>query len=116
MLATELLQEVNGKVVVRIGTTVNVAELDSIDAVLCLDAVEHIEDDVSALREIVQALGTETLVVLTVPACPTLYCSRDVQLGHYRRYSKRQLIELCENAGLQVRYCYYWNFIGILPY
>ncbi len=87
-----------------------------IDTVVCLDVLEHIEDDVSLLasfRELVQPGGT---LLLKVPACTWLYGSIDVASSHYRRYSKATLIEKAEQAGWESVDIFHMNVFGVLPY
>jgi len=73
------------------------------DLVLLLDVVEHIDDDVSFLADIVRRyLSKGGKMLLTVPAFQSIYGQHDINLGHYRRYSLQELENLAESAGLVI--------------
>jgi hypothetical protein len=60
-----------------------------------LDVLEHIEDDLAFLQhDVVPRLRPEGHVVMSVPAHPSLFTSHDTFLGHYRRYTRRQLLDV----------------------
>jgi ubiquinone/menaquinone biosynthesis C-methylase UbiE len=72
-----------------------------LNIIFLMDVIEHIENDVeflSSLRQIA-GFGSQTRVVITVPAFQSLYCSHDKWLGHYRRYSKKMLQKHVAQAG-----------------
>ncbi len=80
------------------------AEAISADIVVTmLDVVEHIEDDLGALTHLATRMDPGTTLVLTVPALQWAFSSWDVELGHHRRYSRRQIRALLERAGFEVR-------------
>ena len=82
------------------------------DTVICLNVVEHLEDDVNALRNIRAALQKNGRAIVLVPNGPALYGSLDRVLGHYRRYTRKQLAEACEQAGFHVEATLRFNRIG----
>jgi SAM-dependent methyltransferase len=85
------------------------------DTVVCVNVLEHIEDDVRALtlfRDVVA--GTAGRVVIFVPALQGIYSQHDAALGHHRRYSKRSLRAAFAAAGLDVVALKYTNPIGLL--
>ena len=85
------------------------------DTIVCVNVLEHIEDDVRALslfRDVVSP--TRGKVVIFVPALQQLYSQHDAALGHHRRYSKRTLRAAFEAAGLDVLAMQYTNPIGLL--
>lgn len=75
---------------------------DSIDAVVMLNVLEHIEDDEGALRNAYELLKPGGVLVLEVPAGPGLYDAYDAELMHFRRYSARSLNDLLERARFRV--------------
>src|SRR5437667_2856762 len=79
------------------------------DAVLLLDVIEHLDDDVAALETARRALCPGGLLVITVPAYRWLWSGHDVALGHRRRYTARGLARLVERAGLHVVHASYFN-------
>src|SRR5256885_99075 len=73
------------------------------DTVVCVNVLEHIEDDVRALalfRDVVA--GTGGRVVIFVPALQGIYSQHDAALGHHRRYSKCSLRAVFAAADLDV--------------
>jgi ubiquinone/menaquinone biosynthesis C-methylase UbiE len=67
----------------------------SFDIVIMLDVLEHIEDDSTFLQlEVVPRLKPESHLVISVPAHPSLFTSHDTFLGHYRRYTRSQLLDV----------------------
>ena len=76
-------------------------DTDSVDLALALDVLEHI-DDASALVEIRRILRRDGLVLVTVPAIPWLWSTRDDDAGHLRRYTKSSLHSALETAGFDV--------------
>jgi SAM-dependent methyltransferase len=82
------------------------------DSCVCLNVIEHIEDDVAALRNIAWVLPPGGSVVLLVPAAQALYGPTDEKLGHYRRYGRSGLCKVIRAAGLRVKKMHYLNFVG----
>jgi len=82
------------------------------DSCVCLNVLEHIEDDLEALRRMASVLSPGGVVVLLVPAFPSLYGPIDRMLGHYRRYTRTAISRLAEAAGLKVKSSRYLNAIG----
>ena len=68
------------------------------------DVLEHVEDDVSFLRKIQEALKPDGLLILTVPALQALYSDFDREVGHFRRYTLKQLVEKLNNSGFNIVY------------
>ena len=79
------------------------------DVVLFLDVLEHLDDDVAALRVAQRALGDDGVLVVTVPAFPWLWTAHDVALGHRRRYTAAALRRVVESAGFVVTRMTYFN-------
>lgn len=75
---------------------------NSLDAVVLLNVLEHIEDDAEAVRQLYRILKPGGIAVIEVPAGPTLYDVYDKLLMHYRRYSLAQLTRLTRKAGFQL--------------
>lgn len=73
----------------------------SFDTILCLDHLEHVEDDVEALRGLAALLRPGGRVLVSVPAHRYLWTMRDDVLHHYRRYSLRELQARAAAAGLE---------------
>lgn len=82
------------------------------DSCVCLNVLEHIDDDVAALRSMAAILEPPAVIALFVPAFPALYGPTDRNMGHFRRYTLGSIRKLAEAARLQVRKLHYVNCIG----
>jgi SAM-dependent methyltransferase len=72
------------------------------DCVCAFDVIEHIEDDLLALRNIAEALKPGGFFFMTVPAYGFLWSSSDDYKRHKRRYSSQQLKSKIELAGMEI--------------
>jgi SAM-dependent methyltransferase len=73
------------------------------DLVVCMDVLEHVEDDASFLGDLVgRYLAPGGLFLCSVPAWPALFSAHDVALKHYRRYTPGACRARLTRAGLQV--------------
>lgn len=79
------------------------------DLVLALDVLEHIDDAV-ALAEIHRILNLDGALIASVPAFQWLWSYRDVDAGHLRRYSRRQLQRALQSAGFSILCVRYYQF------
>jgi SAM-dependent methyltransferase len=86
----------------------------TLDTVVALNVIEHIAEDIDAMRSIGGMLRPGGRAVILVPALPALYGSLDRELGHVRRYTRRSLAERMRQAGLRVERTFYFNLIGTL--
>jgi len=82
------------------------------DSCVCLNVLEHIEDDRDALRRMADVVAPGGVLILLVAASPSLYGPIDKLLGHYRRYTRASMARLAAEAGLAVKSCFYLNAIG----
>ncbi len=73
------------------------------DAITCLDVLEHLEDPVLALRHLAGVTTTDALLVVTVPAMPSLHSRWDDVCGHHRRYTRSLLAEHLRAGGWKPR-------------
>jgi ubiquinone/menaquinone biosynthesis C-methylase UbiE len=73
----------------------------SADAIVSANLLEHVPDDVQALREAARVVRPGGRVSLIVPAGPSTYDYYDRFLGHERRYARHELADKCREAGLE---------------
>lgn len=83
------------------------------DTIICLNVLEHVQDDRRSLEVMHGLLRPGGRLVLLVPALPGLYGTLDKALGHYRRYTPRELGDKYRVAGLALRHIEYFNLAGI---
>ncbi len=84
---------------------------NSFDLALALDVIEHVPDDLQALRELFRILRPGELLLVTVPALQMLWSAHDVSNVHYRRYTLGELRGRVETAGFEVVTATYFNSI-----
>lgn len=81
----------------------------SFDVVLALDVLEHLADDVSGLSEAARLLKPDGLLLVTVPALPSLWGGQDIVSHHHRRYTKLTLCQAFAQAALPRPTVTYFN-------
>lgn len=87
---------------------------DSLDAVGLFDVVEHIEDDLSFLKDCNQFLKPEGYIFITVPAYNLLWSHDDIYAGHFKRYTLNSLQSLLEKSGFKIIYkTYIFSFLPL---
>lgn len=84
------------------------------DTVVCLNVLEHVKDDESALKNIHQLLKPNKLLILLVPANLFLYGRIDSAIGHFRRYRKGDLKRLLIDNKFKIISCREINFLGAI--
>jgi SAM-dependent methyltransferase len=87
----------------------------SFDLVFATDVVEHVDDDLAALREIRRVLRPGGRALLTVPAFPILWGLQDEVSRHRRRYRLGELLARLEAAELSPQRHFYFNYLLFLP-
>ena len=116
-----------GQSVVLVDPTRPLAETfasESFDTVLSFNVLEHIEDDVAMMKDLIRLLQNSKApgvkrIVTVVPAHPWAYGEVDKAFGHFRRYSARSFGKVLRKAGVpelhrrNFRYRY-MNLIGLL--
>ncbi len=88
---------------------------ENIQIITLLDVIEHIENDVDILQKSYDLLDNNGYIVITVPAYQWLWSNHDVLHRHYRRYTKKRLVELMQGSGFKVLYTSYFNTLLFLP-
>lgn len=83
------------------------------DSVICLNVLEHIADDVAALRTMRRLLKPRGRVVILVPALPILFGKLDEAMGHCKRYTLGMLRRALREAGLKPIRGRYMNAVGV---
>lgn len=87
-----------------------------VNSVYTSNVLEHIENDTDALVSIKKKMLPGALLVIYVPALPFLFSEMDAKVGHYRRYTKKELLEKVSQAGFGIRDCYYNDCLGVLAW
>ena len=82
-------------------------------AVMCT-VLEHIQADDKALHNIREFLKRSGILVVLVPAYKMLFSELDKHIGHYRRYSKSEILKKIAKEGFRVEYSRYWDLLGLV--
>lgn len=90
------------------------AYLESYDVVTCSDVIEHIAEPGPFLEAVVDHLKPGGLLLLSVPALPSLFSAYDEAAGHVRRYTRASLSAECEGLDLDVIDTRYWG-LSMVP-
>jgi SAM-dependent methyltransferase len=89
-------------------------DTETFDLITCLDVLEHVADDRSALAELRRVTKPGGWLLLTVPAYQALWSLHDAANHHYRRYSRRGLRLVAVEAGWRLARLTSFNTI-LLP-
>jgi SAM-dependent methyltransferase len=84
-----------------------------IDTIVCLNVLEHLEDDAAVLAGFRELLPPGGRLVLQVPNYPALYGSLDEAYGHFRRYSRQAINDRLVAAGFDIVALRYFNPLAI---
>lgn len=79
-----------------------------------LNVLEHIEDDVAALKSIHAKLTEGGKLFIYVPAFMCLYSNFDKEIGHFRRYTQSEIKQKLEAAGFTINRLEYVDSIGFV--
>jgi SAM-dependent methyltransferase len=83
------------------------------DTIICLNVLEHVEDDIGSLVAIRKLLAPSGRLVLLVPALTALYGTLDRALGHHRRYGRAELVAKFERTRFRMAHIEYFNLAGV---
>jgi glycosyltransferase involved in cell wall biosynthesis len=83
------------------------------DTLVCMNVLEHIEDDKAALIRMRSILAPGGKLILVVPQYEMLYGEFDRDLDHFRRYSKKGLFKLLEECDFVIHKKNNLNFLSI---
>jgi SAM-dependent methyltransferase len=86
------------------------------DSVLYVNVLEHIEDDAAELANVYDALHPGGHLLIFVPALPWLFSEFERQAGHFRRYRKKNLVELAQQSGYAIIKARHFDITGIIPW
>lgn len=72
------------------------------NSIICLDVLEHIESDLKFIEHINNSLKKNGKLLVLVPSGKMM--KDDIKYGHYRRYSKKEIIKKLEEWGLKIEH------------
>lgn len=86
------------------------------DTIVYVNVLEHIDDDERELELIYNTLEPGGRLLIFVPAVQALFSDFDRSIGHYRRYSKRELERKVSDAGFRIVKSKNFDAAGVLPW
>jgi glycosyltransferase involved in cell wall biosynthesis len=75
---------------------------ERLDTIVCMNVLEHIQDDGSTLEDFAHVLTPGGRLILLVPSLKGLYGSLDQHLHHCRRYARDELHGKVSAAGFEI--------------
>jgi len=98
----------------------NISELknekNKFDTVICLNVIEHMDDDEQAMKNIVTLLNHSGQAIVLVPRGQRLFGTLDEILGHKKRYSKKMLQTISKNSGLKIVKIIPFHKVSTIPW
>jgi SAM-dependent methyltransferase len=89
-------------------------ETNTFDLAVSLDVIEHLDQHLEALRELRRVVAPGGALLVTVPAYGWLWSGHDEINHHFRRYTRRSLQRVAQQAGWQQVRTTYFNSL-LLP-
>jgi len=111
-ISRRALQELEkpGRELVELDLTQPLPEgVETFDAVLALDVIEHLDDDRQAVARLAELTRPGGRVIVSVPALPDLSSEFDAIQGHRRRYLPEDLAEVFDGSNLEVEQIFWWG-------
>jgi SAM-dependent methyltransferase len=84
----------------------------SVDFIYSLNVLEHIQNDTETLVELSKKLRPGCRILIFVPAWPHLFRKFDEKIGHFRRYTRKELRRKTENTDLTIDSLYFFDPLG----
>jgi 2-polyprenyl-3-methyl-5-hydroxy-6-metoxy-1,4-benzoquinol methylase len=84
------------------------------DSIIALNVLEHVKDDLLALQELYKMLKNGGILIILVPCHKFLFNVIDEKIGHYRRYTKKELHSKINETNFTVTYMHYFNTAGMV--
>ena len=88
----------------------------SVDTIVLVNVLEHVENHQNAMAELLRTLKPGGHLLIFAPALQSLMSRLDRLHGHFRRYERRELRDLVLQAGGEVKFCRYFDFLGVVPW
>ncbi len=86
----------------------------AIDTIVCSNVLEHVKEEDPVLQNLYRLLASGGNLIVLVPAFQRLFNALDRELGHYRRYGKKELWQKIVQNGFKVRYINFFNPLGVV--
>ena len=109
----------------RTNVTVNKLDLECItdyqqigynkfDTIVAINVLEHVKNDALVFEQLYKMLRKNGTIILLVPSYKFLYNHIDLEIGHYRRYTKKELHTKIQKSQFVIEKIQFFNLAGIL--
>jgi len=105
----------NGLVNTFVMDAQNIILTEKFDIIVASDCLEHLKDDIQAIKNWKNLLKKDGKMYVFVPAFKSLWSYHDEVNMHFRRYTKQELKTKIENEDLEIIKSSYWNFFLFVP-
>lgn len=93
----------------------NITLAETFDIIIASDCLEHLQEDVKAIKNWKTLLKIGGTLYVFVPAFMSLWSYHDVVNMHHRRYTKSELKAKIVAENLEIIKSSYWNFFLFMP-
>lgn len=87
---------------------------EKFDSIVAINVLEHVENDIIALQQLYKMLKKDGKLVILVPCHKFLYNVIDSSIGHYRRYTKKELVSKINKTEFNIIHVFSFNMLGIV--
>jgi SAM-dependent methyltransferase len=84
------------------------------DLIYTSNVLEHIENDTQVLIDLRKSLSAGGSLAIYVPAIPLLFGEMDRRVGHFRRYTRGELVFKLFQAGFEIEHIRFVDSLGVL--
>ncbi|PYX87749.1 MAG: hypothetical protein DMG67_18675 [Acidobacteria bacterium] len=84
----------------------------TVAVVTLMDVLEHLDEDIAALHEAVRVARSGGIILVIVPAFPSLWSDWDVSLHHRRRYERATLLAKLNQTNADILRCTFINSLA----
>jgi ubiquinone/menaquinone biosynthesis C-methylase UbiE len=88
---------------------------DTFTIITCLDVLEHLEQDVRLLKEMIRVSKPGGHILVAVPAFDIFWSAHDVALHHKRRYTRKKILRIIHEMNCKIVKSSYYNFTLSMP-
>ena len=85
---------------------------ENFDTIIYLDVIEHIKDDQEEILNAYSKLNKNGKLIINVPAFNILFSKFDRDVGHFKRYNKKNLLEIFSKLDVDIKQLKYFDSIG----
>jgi 2-polyprenyl-3-methyl-5-hydroxy-6-metoxy-1,4-benzoquinol methylase len=87
---------------------------EKFDTIVAMNVLEHVKNDEFTLEQLCRLLKKHGMLVVLVPCHKFLYNVIDRNVGHFRRYTKKELEHKIRKAQFSIERMFYFNMFGII--